>query len=67
MKQSEEEITEATYHLRERRQQSFSRSLRLPVTVIAEKAKAEMKNGELTLTLPKAEDEKPKVITVKAS
>lgn len=64
---SEEETKEATYHLRERRQQSFSRSIRLPATVIAEKAKAEMKNGELTLTLPKAEDEKPKVITVKAN
>lgn len=63
---SEEEITEATYHLRERRQQTFSRSLRLPTTIIAEKAKAEMKNGVLTLSLPKAEETKPKVITVKA-
>jgi HSP20 family protein len=63
---SEEEIEETAYHLRERRKQSFSRSLRLPNTVIAEKAKAEMKNGVLTLSLPKAEEVKPKVITVKA-
>ena len=62
----EEEIKEAKYHVRERRSQSFSRSLRLPVTVVAEKAQAEMKNGVLTLTLPKAEVVKPKVISVKA-
>jgi HSP20 family protein len=62
----EDEIKEAKYHLRERRYQSFSRSLRLPNTVVAEKAQAEMKNGVLTLTLPKAEEVKPKVISVKA-
>jgi HSP20 family protein len=63
---AEEEVKEAKYHLRERRYQSFSRSLRLPTTVVAEKAEAEMKNGVLTLTLPKAEEVKPKVISVKA-
>lgn len=62
----EEEIEEAKYHMRERRYQSFSRSLRLPTTVVADKAQAEMKNGILTLTLPKAEEVKPKVISVKA-
>jgi HSP20 family protein len=62
----EEEVKEGKYHLRERRYQSFSRSLRLPTTVVADKAVAEMKNGILTLTLPKAEEVKPKAITVKA-
>ena len=62
----EDEINEAKYHLRERRYQSFSRSLRLPTTVVADKAQAEMKNGVLTLKLPKAEEVKPKAISVKA-
>jgi HSP20 family protein len=56
----------AKYHLREHRYQSFSRSLSLPVPVVSEKAKAEMKNGVLTLALPKAEEAKPKTISVKA-
>ena len=62
----EEEIKEAKYHLRERRYQAFSRSLRLPTPIVADKAQAEMENGVLTLTLPKAEDVTPKVINVKA-
>ena len=62
-----EEVKEgAKYHIREHRSQSFSRSLTLPSAVMADKANAEMKNGILTLTLPKAEESKPKVITVKA-
>jgi len=62
-----EEIREgAKYHIREHRSQSFSRSLTLPSAVIADQANAEMKNGVLTLTLPKAEESKPKVISVKA-
>ena len=65
-KKQEDEVKEAKYHLRERRYQSFSRSLRLPTLVVADKAQAEMKNGELILKLPKAEEVKPKAITVKA-
>ena len=62
-----EEVKEGVkYHLREHRFQSFSRSLTLPSTVMADKANAEMKNGILTLTLPKVEEVKPKVISVKA-
>jgi HSP20 family protein len=63
---SEEEIKEASYHIRERRSGSFSRSLPLPAAVQADKAKAEFENGVLTLTLPKAEEMRPKTITVKA-
>ncbi len=62
----EKEVKEANYHLRERRFGSFSRSLPLPTAVVADKAKAEFENGVLTLTLPKAEEVKPKTITVKA-
>ena len=62
----EVEEKEAKYHLREHRYQSVARSLTLPAMVVADKAKAEMNNGILTLTLPKAEEAKPKTITVKA-
>lgn len=63
----QEEIQEeATYHIREHQYRTFSRSITLPVMVEADKAIAEMKNGVLTLTLPKAEETKPKVISVKA-
>jgi HSP20 family protein len=56
----------ASYHLRERRYGSFSRTLPLPTAVKADQARAEFENGVLTLTLPKAEEVKPKTITVKA-
>src|SRR3990172_3524303 len=60
------EVSEATYHLKERRYGSFARSLTLPSTVVSDKARAEFENGVLTLTLPKAEEVEPKTITVKA-
>ena len=60
------EVSEATYHLKERRYGSFARSLTLPSTVVSDKARAEFENGVLTLTLPKTEEVKPKTITVKA-
>jgi HSP20 family protein len=63
----EEQLEEgARYHIRERRVESFSRSVSLPTMVQAEKAKAEFENGILTLSLPKVEEVKPKTITVKA-
>ncbi len=61
-----EEMKEKTYHLREHRWGSFERSVMLPTTVIADKAKAEFENGILTIILPKAEEVRPKTITVKA-
>lgn len=61
----EKETKEADYHIKERRYGSFSRSITLPTQIVAEKAAADFKNGILKLTLPKAEDVKPKTITVK--
>jgi HSP20 family protein len=52
------------YLLRERRSGSFFRSLRLPDTVDAQKAQASYDKGVLTVTLPKAEDKKPRQLTV---
>ena len=63
---SERDEEKDNYILRERRFGSFSRSLALPTSVVADKAKAEFENGILTLSLPKAEEVKPKTITVKA-
>jgi HSP20 family protein len=62
----ERENKEADYHIKERRYGSFSRSVTLPTQIVADKANAEFKNGILKLTLPKAEEVKPKTITVKA-
>lgn len=62
----EVETNDRNYHCRERRYSSFNRSIGLPVSVMADKASAEFENGILTLTLPKSEESKPKVITVKA-
>jgi HSP20 family protein len=54
------------YLFQERAYGPFSRTLTLNVLVEAEKAEAVFENGVLTLTLPKAEETKPKVIKVKS-
>lgn len=60
-----EETKEKAYHIREQRWGSFERTLALPTDVVADKAKAEFENGILTITLPKADEVKPKTITIK--
>jgi HSP20 family protein len=62
----EEELKEEHFIHQERRYGSFCRSLTIPMPVVAGKAEAEFENGVLTLTLPKAEEAKPKAIKVKA-
>jgi HSP20 family protein len=62
----EEEVKNAAYHLRERSYGSFSRSIPLPTSVVADRAHAEFEDGVLTLRLPKAEEVRPKTIAVKA-
>ena len=54
------------WHIREQRWGAFERSVVLPTDVVADKAKADFENGILTITLPKAEEVKPKVISIKA-
>ena len=48
----DDEVKNAAYHLKERSYSSFSRSIQLPTSVTADKAKAEFENGFLTLILP---------------
>lgn len=60
------EKKEKAYHLREQRFGSFERTVSLPTNVVADKAKAEFEDGILTITIPKAEEAKPRTVTVKA-
>jgi HSP20 family protein len=62
----EQEKKEKAYHLREHRWGSFERSIALPTSVSADKATAEFENGILTVTLPKAEEARPKTINIKS-
>jgi len=62
----EEETKDKSWHLREQRWGSFERSVALPTDVVADKANADFADGILTITLPKAEEVRPKTITVKA-
>jgi HSP20 family protein len=54
------------YLFQERTAGPFSRTLTLNVPVEANKAEAVFENGVLTLTLPKAEETKPRTIKVKS-
>jgi HSP20 family protein len=62
----EEDKKEKAWHIHEQRWGSFERSVVLPTDVVADKAKADFENGILTITLPKADEVKPRTITVKA-
>ena len=62
----EDEEKDKSWHIREHRWSSFERSIALPTEVTADKANADFENGVLTITLPKAEEVKPKTISVKA-
>jgi HSP20 family protein len=63
---SEQEVKGENYVRREMRYGSFSRTVAIPGPIVADEAKAQFENGMLTLTLPKAEEVKPKAIKVKA-
>ena len=53
------------YHRREREAGSFSRIISLPGDVDSDKVDAKLKDGILTVFIPKAEAAKPKQISVK--
>ena len=54
-------------HRRERQGFSFTRSYELPARIDPEKVQATLKQGVLTLTLPKAAEAQPKRVSVSAS
>jgi HSP20 family protein len=59
-----EEGKQMTQIRQERSKGSFEKTIRLPAKIVAEKIDASFTNGLLTITLPKAEDAKPKTITI---
>jgi HSP20 family protein len=62
----EDERKDKAWHIREQRFGSFERSVALPTAVKTDKADAVFENGVLTITLPKADEVKPKTINIKA-
>ena len=63
-KKEEKEVKEKNYHRIERSYGSFQRSVSLPAGVQADKAKATYKDGVLHITVPTAEEAKPKQIKI---
>lgn len=61
------DIPEEAFHRVERRFGPFSRSLALPPTASTDRIEAGFDKGILTIQIPKAEETKPKKITIKAS
>ena len=64
-KKQEKETKKENYHRVERSYGSFQRSFTLPTTVKSNKIDASYKDGVLQISLPKAEEAKPKQIEVK--
>lgn len=64
-KKQDRETKNENYHRLERTYGSFQRSFTLPSSVRNDKIEAVYKDGILTITLPKAEEAKPKLIDVK--
>jgi HSP20 family protein len=63
----EEKIDEGRYYRVERRFGSFERSLALPQGVRPDDIQADYEDGILVVRVPKAEEEKPRKIEVKAA
>jgi HSP20 family protein len=61
-----EEVKGEDYLYREHHHGSFVRSINIPHTLQTDKAEATAENGVLTITIPRAQEAKPKTIEVKA-
>ena len=66
-RKEETEVSRENYYVQECYWGSFSRSVILPTSTVAEKAVASLKDGVLTLTIPKVAVEKVKKIKVSAA
>jgi HSP20 family protein len=62
--EGEYKADDTEYVLRELPAGSFTRTLRLPAPIEADRVEAQITDGVLTLTLPKAESARPKKIKV---
>lgn len=63
-KRQEKVVDEENYHRIERSYGAFHRSFTLPTAVQQDRVKASYKDGVLQITLPKAEEAKPKEIAI---
>lgn len=60
------ESEDAKYHRKEREAGKFNRIINMPRQINSEKVEATSVDGILTIVLPKAEEAKPKQITIKS-
>ncbi|HEX2643562.1 MAG TPA: Hsp20/alpha crystallin family protein [Thermoanaerobaculia bacterium] len=60
----EKDVKKESYHRVERSYGTFARSFVLPQQVSSEKVQAAFENGVLTITVPKAEQAKPRKIEI---
>lgn len=65
-RKQEENIDEAVVHRQERGFGKFNRTVELPFPVNANKVEAVFDKGVLKITLPRAEEDKPRKIAIKA-
>ncbi len=63
----EKETKEKKFHRIERSYGKYYRSFNVPTEIKEDKIKAEFKDGQLTITIPKADEVKPKEIDIKVS
>ena len=63
-REEEKEEKTAEYHRRERYSGSLSRRVALPAQVVEANAKAELRDGVLTLRLPKSQQNAPRKISI---
>jgi len=61
----ESEVDDKNYYRKEVASGSFFRSVAMPSRVVADKAEASFADGMLKVTIPKAEEAKPKTIKIK--
>ncbi len=61
-----QESDKASYHRRERAEGEFSRTITFPGEIASDKVEARYADGVLELTLPKAENTRPRQISVKS-
>lgn len=64
-RKQEKESKDGTYHRVERNYGKYFRTFALPKKIKEDKIDAEFKDGQLTITVPKAEEAKPKEIDIK--